>query len=144
MADVDYPDYYIDEDDIRYRRYGHAVESTYVASLLLMGMVFTLLHVISSHFVTDFIFINMIWLMLTIDVGLYAFQRASNRLRPAPDPFPFALILVLILFTGIASQLFFTIFNKSVRSCVFLFLELGVISLVATMILLLLLLLILM
>lgn len=144
MADADYPDYYIDEDDIRYRWYEHAVGSTYVASFLLMGTVFTLFHVIASHFVTDFIFINIMWFMLTIDIGFYAFQRVSSRVRPAPDPFPFALLLVFILFTGFALQLFFTVTNKPALSFVFLLLQLGSFSLLVTMILLLLLLLTLM
>lgn len=144
MSDADEPDYYIDEDEVWEREYEHAVMLTYVASLLLMGIVYTLLHVAAMYLVPGFSLTNILVLLFTIDLGFFAFQRLSAHHDPVPDPFPFTVLLVTILLSGIALQLVLTVTAEPVPAFCFILVYFAFVSLVATLAFLLLLLLILM
>lgn len=137
MSDADETDHYIDEDEVWEREYEHAVMLTYVASLLLMGIVYTLLHTAAMYLVPGFSLTNILVLMLTIDFGFFAFQRLSARHNPVPDPSPFTVLLITILLSGIALQLFLTVTAEPVPATCFILVYFAFVSLVATLALLL-------
>lgn len=133
MSDADETDYYIDEDEVWEREYEHAVMLTYVASLLLMGIVYTLLHTAAMYLVPGFSLTNILVLMLTIDFGFFAFQRLSARHDPVSDPFPFTVRLITVLLSGIALQFVLTATTETVSAICFILVYFAFVLLVATL-----------
>lgn len=95
----------IDEEDILIREYHHEIMSFHILLLLLMELVYIVIHVTASFWITDFHLINSISLFLSMDGVLLLTRKCfRRRLQQQAENFEFTSVLVSIALMSVILQ----------------------------------------
>lgn len=95
---MDRLDYEIDEEDVADREYQHGISSFHILLLLLMELIYVLIHVTASFWLTDFYLLNPFFLLLSMDGALVIVKRCfSGHLRQQAVNFQFTSMSIALM-----------------------------------------------
>lgn len=96
----------LDEDDIEDRDYLHGIMTFHILLLLLMELIYVVLHVAASFWLTDFYMVNPIFLFISMDGAVFIVKRCfSRRMRQQANEFHFTSILMTIALISLVLQI---------------------------------------